>query len=291
MRYVTFTHGTGGAPRLGVVQGNRIVPVTAFGSLLDLLDAGPAGWARVATESARQGDAGLPQQDVRLQSPIPRPRRNVFCVGVNYLDHMKEATAARGREQKIPEVPIFFTKATGTMNGPFDPVPWDTTATQQVDYEAELGVVIGVGGKNISRAAALDHVFGYTVINDVTARDVQLKHVQWMKGKSMDGFCPMGPWVVTADEFGDPQHKRIGLRLNGETRQDANTRDMIFPVAVIIEALSRGLTLLPGDIIATGTPQGVGLGRIPPEYMKEGDVMETEVEGIGMIRNRIEAGA
>ena len=291
MRYVTFTHATGDTPRLGVVQGDRIVPVTAFGSLLELLDAGPAGWARAATQTARQGDTGLPQQDVRLQSPIPRPRRNVFCVGVNYLDHMKESTAARGKEQKIPEVPIFFTKATGTMNGPFDPVPWDTTATQQVDYEAELGVIIGVGGKNIPRAAALDHVFGYTVINDVTARDVQLKHVQWMKGKSMDGFCPMGPCVVTADEFGDPQHKHIGLRLNGETRQDANTRDMIFPVAVIIEALSRGLTLLPGDIIATGTPQGVGLGRNPPEYMKAGDVMETEVEGIGLIRNRIEAGA
>ena len=288
MKYVTFTHGTGATAHLGLIQGDRIVPVTAFGSLLDLLDAGPAGWARVAAESARQGDTGLPQQDVRLQSPIPRPRRNVFCVGVNYIDHMKESTAARGKEQKIPDVPIFFTKATGTMNGPFDPVPWDTTATQQVDYEAELGVIVGVGGKNIPRAAALDHVFGYTVINDVSARDMQLKHVQWMKGKSMDGFCPMGPCVVTSDEFGDPQNKHIGLRLNGETRQNANTRDMIFPVAAIIEALSRGLTLLPGDIIATGTPQGVGLGRIPPEYMKEGDVMETEVEGIGVIRNRIE---
>ena len=175
------------------------------------------------------------------------------------------------------------------MNGPFDPVPWDQAATQQVDYEVELGVVIGRDGKNISRGDALSHVFGYTIVNDVSARDLQLGHLQWFKGKSLDGFCPMGPCVVTADEFGDPQTKRISLRLNGETRQDSNTSKMIFPIDVTIEFLSRGLTLEAGDIIATGTPEGVGLGRTPPEYMKDGDMMEAEIEGIGTLRNAIAA--
>jgi len=186
-------------------------------------------------------------------------------------------------------VPVFFSKPPTTVNGPYDPVPWDKRATEQVDYEVELGVVIGVGGKDIERARALEHVFGYTVINDVSARDAQLKHMQWFKGKSLDKFCPMGPCVVTADEFGDPQNKRIQLRLNGETRQNANTKDQIFAVDVTIEWLSRGLTIEPGDIIATGTPEGVGLGRTPPEYMNDGDVMEAEVEGIGTIRNTLEA--
>jgi 2-keto-4-pentenoate hydratase/2-oxohepta-3-ene-1,7-dioic acid hydratase in catechol pathway len=200
---------------------------------------------------------------------------------------MQESAAARGREAKIPEVPVFFSKTPTAVTGPYDDVPWDRSATGQVDYEAELGVIIGIGGKNIPRTRALGHVFGYTVVNDVSARDVQLKHMQWHKGKSLDGFCPMGPWVVTADAFGDPQAKRISLRLNGETRQNANTRDMIFPVAVCIEWLSRGMTLEPGDVIATGTPEGVGLGRTPPEYMKDGDVFETDIEGIGVMRNRL----
>jgi len=152
----------------------------------------------------------------------------------------------------------------------------------------ELGVVIGKTGRNIAKADALGQVFGYTVINDLSARDLQQQHMQWFKGKSLDGFCPMGPVVVTADEFGDPQQKRISLRLNGETRQDSTTANMIFPIDVTIESLSKGMTLEPGDIIATGTPEGVGLGRTPPEYMKDGDVMETEIEGIGTMKNRIE---
>jgi 2-keto-4-pentenoate hydratase/2-oxohepta-3-ene-1,7-dioic acid hydratase in catechol pathway len=188
---------------------------------------------------------------------------------------------------KLPDVPIFFTKAATSVSGPYDSIPWDRSATQQIDYEAELGVIIGTGGKNISRERALSHVFGYTVINDVSARDLQFGHKQWFKGKSLDGFCPMGPLVVTADEFGDPQRKRITLRVNGETRQDATTGDMLFSVAAIIEQLSRGMTLEPGDIIATGTPEGVGLGRTPPVYLEHGDVVETEIEGIGLLRNRV----
>jgi 2-keto-4-pentenoate hydratase/2-oxohepta-3-ene-1,7-dioic acid hydratase in catechol pathway len=159
--------------------------------------------------------------------------------------------------------------------------------TQQLDWEAELGVIIGRTGRNIARADALSYVFGYTVLNDITARDVQQRHGQWFKGKSLDGSCPMGPVIVTADEFGDPQQKRVSLQVNGVTKQDATTADMIFPVATIIEWLSKGLTLEPGDIIATGTPEGVGMGRTPQEWLQEGDVVETEVEGIGVIRNRI----
>lgn len=200
---------------------------------------------------------------------------------------MEETARARGREAKIPEVPVFFTKAPTAVSGPRDPIPWDPSVTDQVDYEAELAVVIGVSGKNIPWAKALEHVFGYTVLNDVTARDLQQKHLQWFKGKSLDGFCPLGPYLVTADEFGDPQEKQISLRVNGVVKQDSNTAYMIFPVAAIIEFLSKGMTLEAGDIISTGTPEGVGLGRTPPEYLKEGDLVEAEVEGIGMLRNRV----
>jgi 2-keto-4-pentenoate hydratase/2-oxohepta-3-ene-1,7-dioic acid hydratase in catechol pathway len=173
------------------------------------------------------------------------------------------------------------------VNGPFDPIPWDPAVTQQVDYEVELGVVIGTGGRNIPKSKALEHIFGYTVINDVSARDLQMRHLQWFKGKSLDGFCPMGPVVVTADEFGDPQTKRIMTRVNGVEKQNSTTANMIFPVDVIIEVLSRGMTLEPGDVIATGTPEGVGLGRTPQEFLNDGDVVETEVEHIGMLRNHI----
>jgi 2-keto-4-pentenoate hydratase/2-oxohepta-3-ene-1,7-dioic acid hydratase in catechol pathway len=173
------------------------------------------------------------------------------------------------------------------VNGPFDDVPRHAAATLQLDWEAELGVILGRRGRDIAASDALSHVFGYTVINDVTARDLQQRHNQWFKGKSLDGSCPMGPVVVTADEFGDPQNKRISLRVNGVTKQDASTSDMIFTVATIIEWLSKGLTLEPGDIIATGTPEGVGMGRTPQEWLQAGDLVETEIEGIGTMRNRV----
>ncbi|HVQ16900.1 MAG TPA: fumarylacetoacetate hydrolase family protein, partial [Vicinamibacterales bacterium] len=256
-----------------------------------LIQAGPEAWQRMmSTLQPRlsQANGDSPRlQDIRWHAPIPRPIKNIFCLGQNYLSHAKEAARARERELKIPEVPVFFTKTPTTVTGPYDDVPWDPSVTAQVDYEVELGVIIGVSTKNVSRGTALDHVFGYTIINDVSARDLQKSHLQWFKGKSLDGFCPMGPCVVTADEFGDPQNKRIALRLNGDSRQNASTADMIFPVAVCLEHLSRGMTLEPGDIIASGTPEGVGLGRVPPEYKKDGDVMETEVEGIGVMRNTI----
>ena len=299
MKYLTFSDRDNKTPRLGAEVNGRIIDAAraaaaqwpdAPRTLLDLIVAGPDAWTRMAALLAG-ASGGAARDEVRWHAPIPRPRKNIFCLGLNYVSHMQESSAARGREAKIPEAPVFFSKPPTAVNGPFDPVPWDQGVTEQVDYEVELGVIIGRDGKNIARAKALSHVFGYTIINDVSARDLQMKHMQWFKGKSLDGFCPMGPYVVTAEEFGDPQSKRISLKLNGETRQDSNTSKMIFPVDTTVEFLSRGLTLEAGDIIATGTPEGVGLGRKPPEYMKNGDVMEADIEGIGTLRNVITATA
>jgi 2-keto-4-pentenoate hydratase/2-oxohepta-3-ene-1,7-dioic acid hydratase in catechol pathway len=301
MRYVTFSLPGDPTERLGAIGDDRVIdaadavkdtwPGPPPQSLSALIEAGPEAWQRMALllEPAlgTAGAASPRLRDVGCHAPIPRPRKNIFCLGQNYLSHAKEAARARDRELKIPEVPVFFTKAPTTVTGPYDPVPWDPSVTDQVDYEAELGVIVGIRMKNVPRGRALEHVFGYTIVNDVSARDLQKSHLQWFKGKSLDGFCPMGPVVVTADEFGDPQNKRISLRLNGDTRQNATTADMIFPVAVCLEYLSKGMTLEPGDIVASGTPEGVGLGRVPPEYMKDGDIMETEIEGIGTMKNTI----
>lgn len=302
MKYATFSLPGDPAPRLGALDADRVLDIRKLigpkwpgpcpESILALIQCGPDGWRRMAgyVENAGAAEDGIyGVRDVKWHAPIPRPRKNVVCLGLNYLSHAKETAAARGRDGKAPEVPVFFTKAPTAVTGPYDAIPWDMTATRQVDWEAELGVVIGVKGKNLSRATSLDHVFGYTVINDVSARDVQMRHMQWFKGKSLDGFCPMGPCIVTADEFGDPQRKRISLRVNGAAKQDATTADMIFPVHVILEFLSRGMTIEAGDVIATGTPEGVGLGRTPPEYLSDGDLIETEIEGIGILRNLIAA--
>ena len=291
MRYVTFSLPGDPSPRLGALRGNRVLDLSVNGgppSLLALIQAGPAQWQRAAAVAEAMGDAGHALDGVRLHAPIPRPLKNVFCLGLNYVAHAKESAAARNKETKIPEIPVIFSKTPTTVNGPFDDIPVDRGVTSQVDWEVELGVVVGTTGKNISRADALAHVFGYTVINDISARDVQIAHGgQWFKGKSLDGSCPMGPMVVTADEFGDPQAKRLQCRVNGVSKQDASTADMIFPVATIIEWLSKGLTLEAGDVIATGTPSGVGMGRDPKEFLQKGDVVETEIEGIGVIRNRV----
>jgi 2-keto-4-pentenoate hydratase/2-oxohepta-3-ene-1,7-dioic acid hydratase in catechol pathway len=300
MRYATFSLLTETRSRLGVVRGDTLIDVHALLSadglprtLAELISQGRDSWDRLArlidqalaatppAAAVFRGDA------VRWHAPTGRPTKNVVCLGLNYISHAKESAQARGREFKIPEAPVFFTKAPTSVTGPNDPIPWDPSVTAQLDYEAELGVVIGIPGKDIPRARALDHVFGYTIINDVSARDVQKTHLQWFKGKSLDGFCPIGPVVVTADEFGDPQSKQISLRVNGVVKQNSTTANMIFPVDAIIESLSRGLTIEAGDLIATGTPEGVGLGRTPPEFLADGDLVETEVEGIGVMRNRV----
>jgi 2-keto-4-pentenoate hydratase/2-oxohepta-3-ene-1,7-dioic acid hydratase in catechol pathway len=229
----------------------------------------------------------VPIDSVILEAPIPRPRRNIWCVGRNYHAHAKELSASvfKDNSTKADEWPIVFTKVPECVVGPHADIQLPVGVSEQIDYEAELTVVIGKQGKNIRREDALGHVYGYTVINDVTARDVQMRHQQWDMGKSFDTFCPMGPWIVTADEF-DAQKSRVLCWVNGEQRQDGPVANMIFDIPSLIETISRGITLYPGDIIATGTPAGVGLGMKPPSFLKAGDVVRVEVEGLGSIENR-----
>jgi 2-keto-4-pentenoate hydratase/2-oxohepta-3-ene-1,7-dioic acid hydratase in catechol pathway len=229
----------------------------------------------------------LPTSAVQLDAPIPIPRRNLLCVGRNYHAHAKELSASVFKDNDAnPESwPIVFTKMPETVIGPHDDVLIPTDVSNQIDYEAELTVVIGKGGRNISRAEALGHVFGYTIVNDVTARDVQMRHQQWDLGKSFDTFCPMGPWIVTADEL-DGMKSRVRCWVNGELRQDGEVKDMIFDIPTLIETCSRGITLYPGDVIATGSPAGVGMGFTPPRYLKAGDLVRIDVAGIGCIENK-----
>ncbi|MDP3083073.1 MAG: fumarylacetoacetate hydrolase family protein, partial [Rubrivivax sp.] len=225
--------------------------------------------------------------DVQLEAPIPLPRRNLFCVGRNYHAHAKELHDSVFKDNTAdPESwPIVFSKVPESVVGPGADVMLPGAVSNQIDYEAELTVVIGKGGRNISRAEAMSHVFGYTIINDVTARDVQMRHQQWDLGKSFDTFCPMGPWIVTADEL-DGTDTHVRCWVNDSLRQDARTSDLIFDIATLIETCSRGITLYPGDLIATGSPAGVGMGLKPPVYLKSGDVVRIEIDGLGVLQNR-----
>ena len=292
-----------GHPRLGLVRADghvidvadaahRTKTALCFDgkSMLALIEAGPQGLAEVRGLAAADVQAGVKLEDVRLLPPIPKLTRNIVCVGWNYLEHFAEGAKMRDASQKLPEHPVFFTKATGALNGPFDPIPYDPSVSREIDWEVELAVVIGKSGRNISEADAADHVFGYTVLNDVSARDLQktAHGGQWFKGKSLDGHAPMGPWLIPAADI-EPGNLRLSLRVNGTVKQDGNTKDMYFKIPRIIAELSRGMTLEPGDVIATGTPPGVGMGRTPPEWLKPGDVMETEIAGIGVMRNTIQA--
>jgi 2-keto-4-pentenoate hydratase/2-oxohepta-3-ene-1,7-dioic acid hydratase in catechol pathway len=225
---------------------------------------------------------------VKLHAPIPRPRKNVFCVGWNYLDHFNEGAKARPHVQEMPAHPAFFSKQPLTVNSPYGNVPAHGKVTEKLDWEVELALVIGKGGTNITEANAMKHVFGYMVANDVSAREVQRHHgQQWFRGKSLDGHLPMGPWIVTAGDIRDPNNLNLQCRVNGVVKQSSNTKHLYFKLPRIIAELSAGLTLESGDIILTGTPSGVGHARTPPEFMKPGDIMETEVEGVGLLRNKI----
>jgi 2-keto-4-pentenoate hydratase/2-oxohepta-3-ene-1,7-dioic acid hydratase in catechol pathway len=279
-------------------QGNRQVGIVSDdGTTVTPLPLTPQQAERGAQAVIEQAVASgrLPQAqgqavklaDVKLEAPLPRPIRNLWCAGRNYHAHAKELSASvfKDSAKKVDEWPIVFSKVPETVIGPHDDVRMPVGVSEQIDYEVELTVIIGKGGRNISRAEALGHVFGYTVINDVTARDVQLRHGQWDLGKSFDTFCPMGPWIVTADAF-DPAKSRVRTWVNGELRQDAQTADMIFDVPALIETCSRGITLLPGDVIATGTCSGVGMGMTPQRWLKAGDVVRMEVDGVGVIENK-----
>lgn len=259
-----------------------LTPEQASRGALTIIETLAEGGALPATEGP-----AIKLSEVALDAPLPQPRRNLWCVGRNYHAHAKELSASvfKDNSAKTDEWPIVFTKVPECVVGPHDSVLVPREVSTQIDYEAELAVVIGKGGKNITRAAALDHVFGYTVVNDVTARDVQMRHGQWDLGKSFDTFCPMGPWIVTADVF-DGTHTRVRCWVNGELRQDGPTENMIFDIPTLIETISRGITLYPGDVIATGTPAGVGMGMSPPRYLTAGDVVRIEIDRLGAIENK-----
>jgi len=221
--------------------------------------------------------------DVRLLAPIPRPAKNIFCIGKNYVDHALEL----GDTTDVPKHVIVFSKTPTTVIGHEETILRHADVTDEVDYEGELALIIGKKGRAIRREEALSYVFGYTIINDVTARDLQERHQQYLLGKSLDTFCPMGPWIVPSQLVPNPNDLRIETRVNGEVRQQASTKQLIFPIESIIETISKGITLEPGDIIATGTPAGVGKGMRPPRFLQTGDVVEVTVEGIGTLRNKV----
>jgi len=288
MRLVTFR--VSGDSRLGVVRDqDEVVEIAEPADMQSLVDAGEQGLAaaRAALSSSKAKAHRL--ADVELLSPLPEPRGNIIAIGRNYQKHAEESARKEGYE---PQPPTVFTKAITSLTEPFADIAIDASISDQIDWEAELAVVIGKRGANIERRSARGHIFGYTALNDVTARDIQNGWGgQYFKGKSLDRSCPTGPWIVTSDELQDPQSLGVRLRLNGTLEQDGNTRDMIYSVDAIIEWVSKGMTLLPGAMIATGTPDGVGFWRTPSQVLHPGDVMETEVEGIGTMRNRIVSAA
>jgi 2-keto-4-pentenoate hydratase/2-oxohepta-3-ene-1,7-dioic acid hydratase in catechol pathway len=278
----------GGARHAGTVSacGNEVTPLAVANP-----DLGVLGLIQLLARGQtlpRAAGPRLPITAVTLCSPLPRPLRSLFCVGRNYRAHAAElaTTVFRQTQPQEDAWPMVFTKLAECVVGPHDDVrmPGRHVSTQ-IDYESELAVVIGRGGTDISRSNAMGHVFGYTVANDVTARDVQVRHQQWDLGKNMDTFCPLGPWITTADEL-DGRNTRVRGWVNGELRQDARTSDMIHDIPSLIETCSRGITLHPGDVIVTGTPAGVGMGFTPPRWLQAGDVVRVEIDGIGVIENR-----
>ncbi|HEV7447991.1 MAG TPA: fumarylacetoacetate hydrolase family protein [Steroidobacteraceae bacterium] len=297
MRFVTFRHNARIAP--GVLRDeHHIVDLSGAEaarlkipgqSLAAVIAGGAPTQAAVRTLiAAAPMGSSLALDEVELLAPIPRPAKNVFCVGRNYVDHVKEGASAGLASGDLPKVPQFFTKPPTAVIGPGAAIRIGPELTAELDYEIELGVIIGTGGRDIPPEAALDHVFGYTIINDISARDLQRSHGQWFKGKALDSSCPIGPWIVTRDEIPSVEELALTLTVNGETRQHARCSQMIFDVPTLIASLSAGLTLEAADIIATGTPAGVGFSFKPPRFLNDGDVVVARIAGIGQLVNPVE---
>jgi 2-keto-4-pentenoate hydratase/2-oxohepta-3-ene-1,7-dioic acid hydratase in catechol pathway len=279
---------------IGMVKDDAVVNVSALaasvgkeipGTLLEAIEQGEefTSTVRDLVNQVKAADFTYTLEEVQLLAPIPRPSKNVFCIGKNYRDHAIEM----GSEADIPENIMVFSKAPTAVIGHGEGIPSHSKVTDQLDYEGELAVVIGKTGTGITKEEAMDYVFGYTIINDITARDLQQKHKQFLLGKSLDGTCPMGPWIVHHSDIPNPESLMIETKVNGEVRQKGNTSDFIFDIRTTIAELSKGMTLEAGDIIATGTPAGVGKGMKPPVFLKAGDTIEITIEGIGTLRNEI----
>ncbi len=296
MYFVTYQYASFSEAGILTPDLKRIIPITSIGKILgmklpekmidliplcndtliqqiqDLLDTDPS--------------LGIDASKLKLLAPIPKPERNIFCLGKNYLDHVKEIDNIPNLGD-TPESPIYFSKLSSSVTGPDSVILSHKGTTRQVDYEVELAVIVGKQGANISPEAAEDHIFGYTIANDITARDLQRKHSQWYKGKSLDTFCPLGPVILHKGTVAFPPDLPIRCRINGELRQESTTGKMIFDIPSILSDLSRGVTLYPGDIILTGTPSGIGMAQNPPKFLEPGDLIESEIEGIGILKNTI----
>jgi len=279
----------GAAAKLSGAQGAAL----RSGSLQAVIEAGPGvldairAWASEGEAGKHAASRHAPGECVLL-APLPVPRKNVFCVGRNYAEHIAEGDRAQKQSVGATQHPVFFTKPPTAVIGPGADIPLFPAVSEAIDYEVELTVVIGRAGRNIAKADAFDHVFGYTILNDITARDIQRRHGgQYFKGKGLDGSCPIGPWIVTADAIGDPHALAIGLSVNGEQRQHGSTASMIFDIPTLIASLSEGMTLAPGDLLATGTPSGVGYAMEPPRFLTDGDVVNCEIENIGQLENTV----
>ncbi|MDP5228243.1 MULTISPECIES: fumarylacetoacetate hydrolase family protein [Arthrobacter] len=303
MKLVTFTRD-GSQPRLGALgPENRILDLTGlagddpdFSSMLHFIDAGEAALkqAKQWEEQARSGEGPAAEHLIdsdaaNLLSPIPRPRKNVYCVGLNFLSHVEQNATALGQAIEIPDVPLFFSKPVTAVVGPDQPIRLDPRLTSKLDYEIELAIVIGKGGTWISREDAMDHVFGYTIANDVSARDLQFRVSQFLYGKGQDSYCPVGPMIATTDEITDLNDVTLELLVNGEVRQSESAGNMLFGPADAISWLSQGITLEPGDIITLGTPGGCGYQLTPPGFLQDGDVVECRATGLGSLINPVQA--
>ena len=300
MYFVTFE--VNGKSEIGILTKNKeaVIPLKAaeaecLGSnqlpsdMLGLIEQGDSAVALVEKilEEDESRCTSIPIEEVRILAPIPRPRKNIFCIGKNYREHAFEFEKTKDENVAIPKYPVIFTKAPTAVIGPNDVINRHSEVTQQLDYEVELAVVIGRSGSYIPQEQAMDWVFGYTIINDVSARDLQKLHVQWVRGKGLDTFAPMGPYLVHKSSITDPENLSISLKVNGEIRQNANTNELIFKIPELIATISAGITLEPGDIIATGTPAGVGMGFEPPRFLQEGDELELEISDLGILKNTV----
>jgi 2-keto-4-pentenoate hydratase/2-oxohepta-3-ene-1,7-dioic acid hydratase in catechol pathway len=291
MRLVTYTDGMD--QKIGAIVADEVIDLAAASggtlpsTMLELIRGGEATLHR-AREVVSAATRSIPLGSVQLLAPIPQPPRNVMCVGWNYLEHFEEGQGRRGQVDEMPEYPTFFTKLPTTVIGPQQEVQLDPRISTKLDYEVELALIIGRSGRDIPPERAMEYVFGYTIANDVSVRDVQRRHgQQWFRGKSMDTHCPMGPWIVTADEVPNPHALPLSCKVNGETKQNSSTQYMVFQIPRLIQELSLGTTLVPGDVVLTGTPPGVGFARTPPEYLQAGDVMELSIESIGTLTNPV----